>query len=120
MGSFSPFPKTSKSLYKYKSHEARFSCLTDLTIQSTRSIENSTKMNTNGKIENFWKVRLFRWGHFRHSQKNPKISTNTNRTKLNLCELNSVGDILQFDINLVLGKFCKRKPFDLNIFLSHI
>ena len=34
------------------------------------------------------------WGHFRHSKKSPKISTNTYRTKLNLRELNSMSNAL--------------------------
>ena len=37
------------------------------------------------------------WGHFDHSQKNPKISSKLYRKKLNLCELNPVGDTLQFE-----------------------
>ena len=36
-------------------------------------------------------------GHFRHSQENPKIATNIYRTKLNLCEIKSVGDTRQFE-----------------------
>ena len=34
------------------------------------------------------------WGHFRHSQKSPKIFTNTYRMELNLCQLNSVNVLL--------------------------
>ena len=34
------------------------------------------------------------WGHFRHSQKSPKIFTNTYRMELNLCKLNSVNVLL--------------------------
>ena len=37
------------------------------------------------------------WGRFSHSQKRPNISTNTYRTKLKLCELNSVGDTFPFE-----------------------
>ena len=55
------------------------------------------------KIEKFLSFYHF-WGpfgsicsHFRHSQKSSKISTNTYRTKLNLCELNSMGNTLQFE-----------------------
>ena len=44
----------------------------------------------------FWNFRYFR-GHFCHSQKSPKISTDTYRTKLFLCELNAVGDSLQLE-----------------------
>ena len=36
-------------------------------------------------------------GYPRHSQKTPKISTNTYRTKLNLCYLNSVGNTLEVE-----------------------
>ena len=60
------------------------------------------------------------WVHFRHSQKSPKISTNTYRTKLNSRELNSMGNAFKVNIKFVLGKFCKKKPFDLNIYLSHM
>ena len=42
------------------------------------------------------------------NEKSPKISTNTNRTKLSLCELNSTSNTLKVNINLVLCKFCKK------------
>ena len=51
------------------------------------------------KFWNFWSIR----GHFRHSLKivqkfdSPKISTNTYHTKLNIGEMNFVGDTLQFE-----------------------
>ena len=35
------------------------------------------------------------WGHFRHSQKSPKIFTYTYRMELNLCQLNSVNVLLR-------------------------
>ena len=60
------------------------------------------------------------WGHFRHSQKSPKISINTFRTKINLRELNSMGKPFKVNITFVLGNICKKNPFDLNIFLSHM
>ena len=31
-----------------------------------------------------------------------------------------MGHTLKVEYNLVLGKFCKKKSFDLNIFLSHM
>ena len=34
------------------------------------------------------------WGHFRHSQKSPKVFTNTYLMELNLCQLNSVNVLL--------------------------
>ena len=53
------------------------------------------------------------WGHFRHCQKFPKVFTNTYRTKPNLCELNSVGDTLQFEYKFGAWQILfKRKPFD--------
>ena len=61
-----------------------------------------------GKVLNFCHFRGHfgsLWGHFRHSQKSPKIFTNTYRMELNLCQLNSVN---------------AKNPFDLNIFLSHM
>ena len=64
----------------------------------------------------FW-VILDHWGQL----KSLEISTKTNRMKLNLCELNFMITPLKSNINCVLAKFCKKKkPFDLNIFLSHM
>ena len=60
------------------------------------SIETLTKIALKrSKLGNFW--NSYYRGHFRHSQKNSKISTNTYRTKVNLCELNSVGDPLKIE-----------------------
>ena len=42
----------------------------------------------------FWCHFGLLWGHFRHSQKYSKISTNTYLTKLNLRELNSMSNAL--------------------------
>ena len=50
----------------------------------------------------------------------PKIFTNTYRMELNLCQLNSVNVLLHITWTIFLGKFCKKNPFDLNIFLSHM
>ena len=50
----------------------------------------------------------------------PKIFTNTYRMELNLCQLNSVNVLLHLTWTIILGKFCKKNPFDLNIFLSHM
>ena len=71
------------------------------------------------KIGKFLNFCCFR-GHFRHSQKSPKIFTNTYRTKLNLRELIIWVTAFKVNINFVLGKFCKKKTFDLYIFLSHM
>ena len=54
------------------------------------------------------------------NQKSPEISTNTYRTKLNLCELNSMGNTLKVIYKFVAWKIFKKKPFDLNIFLFHM
>ena len=43
------------------------------------------------KFGNFWYFR----GHFSHSQKSSKISTNTYRMKLTFWELNSLGNTLE-------------------------
>ena len=48
------------------------------------------------------------WGPWGQLKKRPEISTNTYRTELNLCELNSMGNTLKLNIKLVLGKFCKK------------
>ena len=50
----------------------------------------------------------------------PKIFTNTYRMELNSCQLNSVNVLLHIMWTINLGKFCKKKPFHLNIFLSHM
>ena len=42
-------------------------------------------------------------------QKSPEISTNTYRTKLNICELNFMGNTPKVKYKFVLGKFCKKK-----------
>ena len=54
------------------------------------------------------------WDHFHHSQRSTKISTNTHRTKLNLCELNTTGDTLKFENEfeawqILFLKFCSNK-----------
>ena len=43
----------------------------------------------------FWGRFGSLWGHFCHSQKSSKISTNTYRTMLNIRELNTMGNTLQ-------------------------
>ena len=48
------------------------------------------------KIRKFHKLLHF-WGHSGVNQKIPKISTNTYPTEPNLCKLNSIGDIFQFE-----------------------
>ena len=58
-------------------------------------------------------------GVFGVNQKSAKISINTYRMILILRQLNSLGETFSLDINLVLSKFCKKNPFDLNIFLFH-
>ena len=58
--------------------------------------------------------------HFRQTQKCPKVSTNTYRTKLNLCELNSVSDSLQFEYIFGTEHILFRKTIELNLFLSHM
>ena len=40
--------------------------------------------------------------------------------ELNLCQLNYVNVLLHITWTIILGKFCKKNPFDLNIFLSHM
>ena len=65
----------------------------------------------------FWVI----CAHFRHSQKNPKISTNTYCTKLHLCELNSVDDTLEFEYKFGAWQILYQKTtFDLNIFPLHM
>ena len=68
--------------------------------------KNNQNCSKTLKIGNFLSFCHFRghfgllWGHFRHSQRNSKISTNTYRTKLNLRELNSMGNALQGEYKL--------------------
>ena len=60
-------------------------------------IEKWQKMHENGENWKSFEFLSFSgslWGHFRHSQKSPKIFTNTYRMELNLCQLNSVNVLL--------------------------
>ena len=62
---------------------------------------------------------------FGPNQKSPKISTNTYRTKLSLCQLHSVGEPLQLGYKsetwpILKKKFWKKDNGAYSIFLSHM
>ena len=75
------------------------SCLVERFQHSNRRCLSKKwqKMHENGENWESFEFLSFSgslWGHFRHSQKSPKIFTNTYRMELNLCQLNSVNVLL--------------------------
>ena len=73
-------------------------------------------MHKNVKIRKFWNFCHFRgdfsviMGSFSSFPKSLKISTNTYHTNLDLCELNSLGDTLQFEYKFGAWQILYKKP----------
>ena len=65
-------------------------------------------MHKNGKNQEYFDICLL-WGHFGHAQKVQKNSTNIYRIKLNLFELDFMGNAFQFEHNFGIWHFLQNK-----------